>query len=91
MQQIIPMFLAYILQSEKTANYYCGQTNEIHQRMRRHNRGEMKSTKYGIPWALVGYMEFSTRSEAVKLEKQIKGRGIQRWLDENGWQLQTIS
>jgi putative endonuclease len=49
----------------------------------RHNAGETQSIRYGIPWRLLGVVVCKTRSEAVQLEKQIKKRGIERWLNEN--------
>jgi len=79
----------YILQSEKTARYYCGQCNDITNRLKRHNAGEMRSTKSGVPWNLIGYIPFNTRPEAMQLEEKIKGRGIKRWLEENSHLLIT--
>ena len=76
-------YYVYILQSEKTKRHYCGQCNNVSKRLARHNSGEMRSTKAGRPWILIGYVTFDTRSEAMNLERKIKTRGIQRWLDEN--------
>ena len=76
-------FYVYILESSKTGKYYCGQCNNVDKRLRRHNAGEMKSTKAGCPWKLIGYIECESRSPAVRLERKIKARGIGRWLQEN--------
>jgi predicted GIY-YIG superfamily endonuclease len=43
----------------------------------------MISTKAERPWRLVGYLQFDTRTLAVRMERKIKGRGIGRWLQEN--------
>ena len=70
----------YILQSETTGKYYCGETQNIEDRLERHNSGRTKSTKSGIPWKLVRVIELADRSEGRKLELQIKKIGIGRWL-----------
>ncbi len=50
--------------------------------MRRHNTGNGKYIKTGVPWELIWKKEVLTRSEAMKLEKQIKKRGAKRYLEE---------
>ncbi len=73
-------YTVYILQSLKTNRFYCGQTQDIEDRLERHNSGYSKFTKAERPWKLVWKKEFSTRTEAVRLEIQIKKRGIGRFL-----------
>jgi putative endonuclease len=74
----------YILQSETTQRYYCGQTTDIGRRLRQHNDPEYhlsKTTKrFDGPWKLAWSCECPTKGEAMKLEKRIKGRGISRFL-----------
>ncbi len=74
------MFYTYILFSTKTLKYYVGQTNNLSDRLSRHNSGQQIATKSGIPWILITSFEFQTRSEAVQLETKIKKRGIKRYL-----------
>jgi putative endonuclease len=76
------MFFVYILFSDSIAKFYVGQTNNIEERLFRHNSGFVKSTKLGLPWNLVRFFEVSTRSEAMLLEKKIKGRGVKRYLED---------
>jgi putative endonuclease len=76
--------VVYILYSESINQYYAGITADIDDRMLRHNQGRSISTKKGLPWKLIETFKVSDRSEAVKLEKQIKSRGIQRWLEGQG-------
>jgi putative endonuclease len=76
-------YYTYILRSESTVMFYCGQTDSIDHRLVRHNDGMVKSTKHGIPWKLIGFVTFESRSESMALEKKIKGRGIERWMNEN--------
>ena len=76
-------FYTYILFSEKTGKFYCGQTNDISFRFQKHNNGLVTSTRHGIPWKLIGFVKSESRRTSMALEKQIKKRGIKRWLDEN--------
>ena len=66
------MFHTYILQSEKTGNYYIGSTGNLEDRLIRHNTGRSKSTKSELPWKLVYTEEYETRGEAMKREIEIK-------------------
>ena len=74
------MFYVYILQLEMTSNYYVGQTNNLKDRLDRHNNGMVKSTKGARPWKMIYTFNCATRSEAMLLEKRIKGRGARRYL-----------
>jgi putative endonuclease len=76
------MFFVYILYSASKEKYYVGQTNNVEERLFRHNSGFVTSTKLGLPWNLVRFFEVSTRSEAMFLEKKIKGRGAKRYLED---------
>ncbi|NTS43367.1 GIY-YIG nuclease family protein [Flavisolibacter sp. BT320] len=75
-------YYTYILQSEKTAKLYCRQTDDLEQRLQRHNEGNVKSSKYGRPWVIHCQVLCISRSAAMQLERTIKGRGIARWLSE---------
>ena len=60
-----------------------GQTDNIQKRLKRHNKGLVVSTKYGVPWDLITTFEVESRSEALLLEKKIKRRGAKRYLEDN--------
>jgi putative endonuclease len=77
------MFCVYILFSEKRSRYYVGQTTDINKRLKRHNKGRVPSTKYGIPWKVVLQIEVDSRSEAIRLETKIKKRGAKRFIDDH--------
>ncbi len=66
------MYYTYILQSKKDNKLYIGQTNNIEDRIDRHNRGEVSSTKSRRPLKLLASKEFKTRAEAMKMEKYLK-------------------
>ena len=77
-------FFVYILQSESTGRYYCGQTNNLERRIREHNDPsyrESKTTKrFAGPWRLVWTGQFEDRAAAMSKESGIKKRGIGRFL-----------
>jgi putative endonuclease len=62
----------YILYSQKTDSFYKGQTDDLAERINRHNNGWEKATQFGRPWKLVWKCEKSDRSSAVRLEKKLK-------------------
>jgi len=80
-------FWVYILQSESSGRYYCGQTSNVDQRLRQHNDPEYRLSRttgnFKGPWALVWSRQYNTRGEAMNLERQIKKRGISRYLMED--------
>jgi putative endonuclease len=70
------MFFVYILRSAITGRLYTGSTADVQDRLRRHNAGESKATRHGIPWTLIRAETFATRAEAVRRERYYKtGRG----------------
>jgi len=42
-------YYIYILYSSLKERYYVGQTDNLDNRLERHNQGKVKSTKYGVP------------------------------------------
>jgi len=76
-------FKVYVLYSDSLKRYYAGYTKDLEERIQRHNSGRSKYTSRGIPWKLVKVFDCKSRSEAILLEKKIKARGIQRYLEEN--------
>lgn len=65
-------FYTYILFSDSLNRFYYGQCNDLENRLERHNRGYVRSTRHGRPWKLAAYKQCRTRSESMKLEKQLK-------------------
>lgn len=66
------MYFTYIIQSDKTDQYYIGYTKNLTLRLERHNHGWSKSTKSGIPWKLVYSEPYELKSDAIKRESDIK-------------------
>ena len=53
-----------------------GCCEDLADRIRRHNAGESKAAKHGVPWVLVQAETFATRAEAAQRERHYKtGRG----------------
>ena len=71
-------FWVYIIYSESTDSYYKGQTDNLNERIVRHNNGWEKATKSGVPWKLVWKAEKQDRSEAIILEKKLKNLSRKR-------------
>jgi putative endonuclease len=65
-------YQVYILYSESLDKYYKGQTNDLPGRLKRHNAGQEKATKTGVPWKLLWSISKEDRSSALILESKIK-------------------
>jgi putative endonuclease len=65
-------YYVYILLSQRNGKYYIGSTNNLEERLRRHNEGRSNYTKPGIPWELQYCEEYPDRSSAVKRENYLK-------------------
>ena len=62
----------YILKNEKDKRYI-GITKLLpNERLNKHNKGDVKSTKFGRPWKLVYVEEYDSYNQARNREKQIK-------------------
>jgi len=66
------MYSVYILQSLKNQKYYIGHAEDSDVRLKKHNSGCVKSTKYGRPWEVVLVEKYKTRAEAYRRELEIK-------------------
>ncbi|NOU19333.1 MAG: GIY-YIG nuclease family protein [Bacteroidales bacterium] len=76
------MFYTYILYSDKLSVYYTGSSQNLEIRLQEHNRGKTTFAAKGMPWRLIYYKPFNTRTEAMTLERKIKKRGAQRLLND---------
>lgn len=66
------MFTVYVLESKKDGRYYIGSTENLKQRLIRHNNGYSKYTKNKGPFEVVYKEDYNTRSEAKKREHYLK-------------------
>ena len=66
------MFFVYILKSLKDGKFYIGMTNDVKARLKRHEKGQVPSTKNRRPLQLLYTEEYSNRQLARKREKFLK-------------------
>jgi putative endonuclease len=66
------MYFVYILRSIKDRKYYIGQTDNFDERLKKHNKGQVKSTRTRIPFECIRKEIYDTRSEARKRENYLK-------------------
>src|SRR5437762_1808650 len=70
------MFHCYVLSSEKRSEERRVGRENWADRIDRHNAGQSKATKHGVPWVLIRSESFASRSEAAQRERYYKsGRG----------------
>ncbi len=76
------MWYTYILYSPSINKFYTGYSENLNQRIERHNSGRGKYSSRGIPWQLVYFEEFTTKSEAIKREQEIKRKKSRKYIEE---------
>jgi putative endonuclease len=78
-------FYVYIIKSQTVDRYYCGYSKNPEQRLKQHNDPEYKLSRTTKiipgPWKLIWTEKHNSRSSAMIKEKQIKKRGIKRFLN----------
>jgi putative endonuclease len=72
------MFYVYVIQSKKSSNLYVGSTNDLKERITKHNKGLVKSTRKHKPYVLIYYEAYKIESDARRREKMLKYRGQAR-------------
>ncbi|MBI5220631.1 MAG: GIY-YIG nuclease family protein [Candidatus Liptonbacteria bacterium] len=67
------MFYVYYLQSKQKRNqYYTGYTEDLRERLKKHNDGLVPSTKPYRPWELVFYEAYKSQKDAKRREVYLK-------------------
>ncbi len=83
-------YFVYVLRSLKDSGYYIGSTEDVSQRLRKHNQGKTRSLKHRRPLEVVYVEEFQSEADARKREKQLKsfkgGEAFKRLLSAEGCQ-----
>lgn len=72
------MYFTYILYSRSTDTYYKGHTNNIENRLKRHNAGSVTYTSKRMPWELILAIPKETKSNAMELERKLKNLNRKR-------------
>ena len=65
-------YYVYILLSEKDHKFYIGYTNNIKNRLREHESGEVASTKWRLPVKLIYYEMHLSQKDALRREDYFK-------------------
>ena len=70
--EILAMFYTYVLYSKKDKKLYTGSTNNIEERLKRHNKGLVTVTKNRRPFTLLYYEACLSRKDSMKREMYLK-------------------
>ena len=79
------MFYVYAIKSKRSGRLYIGQTQDVEERLKRHNKGYVRSTAKDRFWDVCAIEAFKTREEARWRERELKksrGKRI-KWLKEH--------
>jgi len=66
------MKTVYILKSLKDEGIYIGNTDNINDRLKRHNAGRVPSTKNRLPIKLICFVAFQDKQKAYDFERYLK-------------------
>ena len=66
------LYYTYVLRSTKDGHLYIGWTDDLKNRVRAHNIGEVAATRYRIPLVLVYYEACLSKQKAILREKTLK-------------------
>ena len=72
-------FVVYIIYSPSLDQYYIGHSENMEDRLFRHNNSGSKSTKKANDWELVYTEIFPTKSETTKRELEIKKKKSRKY------------
>ena len=73
------MFYVYVLKSKKDEKLYIGSTNNLKVRFKKHNNGQVQSTKSRVPFVLIYYEAYADECDARQRESRLKKRGQSRY------------
>jgi putative endonuclease len=74
------MYYTYLLYSAALDRFYRGSTQNLDERIRRHNAAMEPATTPGVPWVMIWATPKPDRSSAQKLEYQLKNLNRERLL-----------
>ena len=66
------MFFVYVLQSLKDKKLYIGYTDNLAERFKKHNDGQVKSTNPLKPFKIIYYEAHQNKYDAIVKEKFLK-------------------
>jgi putative endonuclease len=62
----------YVLKSKKDGKLYIGRTSDLKKRLKEHNSGFNKSTRFRRPFSLIYYEAFLSQKDACLRENKLK-------------------
>ena len=74
------MYYVYVLKSLKDKKLYTGSTNNLVERLKRHNKGLVEATKYRRPLKLIYYEACLSRKDAMRREIYLKTSWGKRYI-----------
>jgi len=74
------MFYVYVLKSKKDRDFYTGFTDNLEKRLKKHNRGEVISTKARKPFELVYFEGGLNKTDALHREIYLKTAWGKRYI-----------
>ncbi len=66
------MFYIYVIKSLKNGSLYIGFANDLKERISKHNSGKSAYTKKHMPWKLIYYEAYLSKTDALIREKRLK-------------------
>jgi putative endonuclease len=76
------MYHVYVIQSRQGL-IYTGQTKDLEDRVRQHNKGRSQWTSQDIDWTAIYSRSFETRSDAMQYERWLKTGAGRDFLKNN--------
>jgi putative endonuclease len=71
-------YYTYVLQSEKDKSTYIGSTSNLRERLADHNAGQTKSLKSKLPYRLIYFEGYLTKTQAIRREKELKRNSFEK-------------
>lgn len=66
------MYFVYVLRSSIDQQLYVGFSENLDQRLKSHNNGEVTSTQFKRPWERIFYECYTNKADALRREKYLK-------------------
>ena len=66
------MYYVYVLRSRKDKQFYTGFTRDLRIRLKKHNEGQVSSTRFRCPFELLYYEAYTDQRDAIRREKYLK-------------------
>jgi putative endonuclease len=76
------MFKVYIIQSIKFGKLYTGFTDDLESRLKKHNSGNVRSTKAYKPYKIIYTEDYVDKTSARKRELFLKSGQGRKWIKE---------